>query len=254
VVVNERARRLVILLPILGTVVLAVVIGVLLVVQHQRQADQVAEADTVAQDYLGDVGSFRASFVRKVNAAKDADASELKAVVDRALAKPPKLPEASAYGMAHSNAYAEALRVESTYLKPYRALSETLERSDVALEFIVAARKVLDLRASDYVGFGYITSSGPLRSSLIPAFVKARDEFDRVPVPKGQEKLAATVRDAVQYVIDQATLLADRIDARRNFSFTYTEQFQKASDAVTDYATVVEGDLDEAINAVTADS
>jgi hypothetical protein len=245
---------MVILLPIVGTVVIAVVIGALLVVQHQRQADQVSEADMVAQDYLADVGTFRASFVRTVNAAQDADAGKLKRVVDRALARTPKLAEATTYGMEHSNAYAEARRVESTYLEPYRALSETLGRADVALEFIVAARKVLDLRATDYVGFGYISSSGPVRSSLIPAFVKARDEFDEVPVPKGQQKLARTVHDAVQYVIDQATLLADRIDARQNYSFGYSEQFDKARDAVREYATVVDGDVTEAINAVTADS
>ena len=89
-----------------------------------------------------------------------------------------------------------------------------------------------------------------MRSRLIPAFVKARDDFARVRVPEGQDELAATVLGAVQHVIDQATLLADSIEANRSFTFSYGEQYQAAIDAVDDYATVVAGDLAEAVNAV----
>jgi hypothetical protein len=249
---NERARRAVILLPVLGTVVLAAVIGVLVVVHDQRQSDQVAAADTVAQDYLADVASLRISVVRRINAADQADLGKLQDVVERAVSQPPRLPTAPEYGMEHSKAYAEAVRVQSSFLEPYRRLIRTLDEADASHDFIVAARRVLGLRATDYLGSGLITSSAQVRSSLIPAFVKARDEFDRVTVPKGQAKLAATVRGAMQYVVDQAGVLADRIDAHQNFSFTYHEQFQNALDAVNDYATVVQGDVDEAISAITA--
>ncbi len=71
-------------------------------------------------------------------------------------------------------------------------------------------------------------------------------------MPKGQEKLAKKVHDAAQYVIDQATLLADRIETRQNFSFSYREEFQAAADAVSDYATQVKGDVAEAVSEVTA--
>jgi hypothetical protein len=241
-------------LPVILTVVIAVVIGALVILQDQRQADQVAEAETVAQDYLADVEEFRSSIVKKVEAADAADPGALSKVVDRAMAKPPRLGEAPTYGREHSTSYAEALQTRATVLRPFQRLSVTLRRADTALAFVVAARKVLELRATDYVGFGFITTSARVRSELIPAFVRARDEFDRAPVPKGQEKLARTVHDAAQYVIDQATMLADRIETRQNFSFSYREEFQRAADAVSDYGTQVKGDVAEAVAEVTAES
>ena len=91
-----------------------------------------------------------------------------------------------------------------------------------------------------------------MRTRLLPAFVEARDTFAAVRVPTGQQQLAATVRDALQYVVDRATALADSIDAGRSYSFSYTQEFTAAMAAVDDYATTVEGDLAEAVNAVTA--
>jgi hypothetical protein len=146
------------------------------------------------------------------------------------------------------------MQTEATVLQPFKRLSATLRKADVALEFIVAARKVLELRATDYIGYGFITTSTRVRSELIPAFVRARDEFDRVRVPKGQEELAKQVHDAAQYVIDQASLLANSIESRQNFSFSYREKFQAAADAVSDYATKVKGDVAEAVSEVTARS
>ena len=247
-------RKAVVALPVILTIVIAVVIGALVVVQDQRQSDQVAEAETVAQDYLAAVEKFRSSVRASVEAADGEDPGDLSMLVDRAIAKPPRLAGAPPYGREHSTAYAEALQTRSTMLRPFKRLSATLRRADVSLEFINAARKVLELRASDYVGNGFITTSARVRSELIPAFVRARDEFDRATVPKGQEKLARTVHDAAQYVIDQATVLADRIESRQNFSFSYQEKFQKAADAVSDFGTQVKGDVAEAMAEVSAES
>lgn len=250
---NDRGRRAVILLPILVTLLLTALVGMLVVVQNQRQADRVSRAEAVAQDYLSDVATFRSSVVEKITDVKDADPGRLKMVVDSAVDEPPKLPDASDYGMANSTAYDRAARVESKLLDPYRRLSTTLDKADTSFVFIAAARDILDLRAVDYIGYGSISSSGPVRSSFIPAFIEARDAFDRTDVPKGQQELATTVRDAVQYVIDQATVLADRLDGRQNYSFDYTEEFAEAEKAVDDYAATVNGDVGEAINAVTAE-
>lgn len=248
-----RTRGLVIALPVILTILIAVVVGALVLVQDQRQADQVAEADQVAQTYLREVARFRSTVVDRVNESDEADPGALSRIVRRAIAKPPQLGSATSYGREHSAAYAEAVQVRDTVLQPYRRLTSTLRRADRALEFIKAARKVLELRATDYVGSSLITSSAPVRGSLIPAFVKARDEFARVPVPKGEEELAAKVQEAAQHVIDQATVLADRIESRQSFSFTYQEQFQAAADALNDYGTVVKGDVSEAVAAVTAE-
>lgn len=250
---NVPTRRVVIALPVILTVVIAVLIGALVMVQNQRQSAQVDEADAVAQDYLTRVATFRSAVIAKVEATDASDPAAVSQAIDRAIAEPPRLADAPTYGREHSASYADALQTEATLLRPFQRLSATMREADVALEFIVAARRMLEMRATDYVGYGFITSSTRVRSELIPAFVRARDEFDRVRVPDGQEQLARQVHDAVQYVIDQATLLAERIESRQAFSFSYREEFQVAADAVSDYATTVKGDVAEAIAEVTAE-
>jgi len=252
--VNVPARKVAVALPVVLTILIAIVIGGLVIVQDQRQSNQVEEAESVAQSYLAEVDAFRSSIIAKVDKADASDPGALSKVLDRAMVDPPRLGDAPAYGREHSASYAEAAQTEATVLRPFKRLSATLRKADVALTFITAARKVLALRATDYVGYGFITTSSRVRAELIPAFVSARDAFDRVPVPKGQEELAAKVHDAAQYVIDQASVLAARIDSRQNFSFSYQDEFQAVADAVSDYATQVKGDVAEAVAEVTAAS
>lgn len=251
---NGRARRAFIVLPVLVTLAIAALVGVLAVLQNQHQTDQEAKAESVGQDYLSSVATFRVSATRKIHAAHADDAVTLERIVKAAVATPPKLPAVSGYGRKHSAAYRQAEHTASSLLVPYRRLNATLTRAETSEAFIAAARKVLGLRATDYVGSGLISDSSRVRSSLIPAFTKARDTFDKVLVPAGQAKLAAKVHDAVQYVIDESSMLASRIDADQSFSFRYDQQFQAALDAVSDYATDVQGDVEEAIQAATNDS
>lgn len=251
---SARARRLTIFLPVFVTVLLAGVIGGLIIVQAQQQNAQVAEADAAAEDFLSDVGTFEGAIVREISGARTADPGDLRRVLAAAVADPPELGAASAYGAEQSASYVSASETAETLLDPYRRLDRDLEQADIALTFIDAARDALKLRATDYVGSGLIDDSTAIRTRLIPAFSDARDRLAAVPVPEGQDELAATVRDAVQYVIDQATALAVSIESNRAYSFTYSEQFQTAADAVNDYAAVVNGDLTEAVNAVVGSS
>lgn len=248
---SRRARGAFIVLPVLITLILAASVGVLAVLQNQRQTDQEAKAESVGQDYLSDVATFQLAATRKIHAVDSDDAAKLERVVTAAVARPPKLPAVSGFGRKHSAAYQQAERTAASLLEPYRHLRVTLTRAEQSRSFIAAAREVLGLRATDYVGFGPISDSVKVRSSLIPAFSKARDDFATVKVPAGQTDLGATVRDAVQYVIDQSSTLAARIDARQKFSFTYEKKFQTATDAVDDYATEVQGDVEEAIQTAT---
>lgn len=248
---SARGRRLTIFLPVFVTLALGLGVGLLVVVQAQRQSAQVAEADDVATRYLSEVGTFRSEVGREVRGARQADPGDLRRVLRKAVADPPELGDAPAYGTERSEVWQEAAETEQTLLQPYRRLDRTLRRADVGLDYIRTARRVLGMRASDYVGTGALSNSVTVRARLIPAFVQARRELDSLPEPTGQQELATTVRGAVQYVIDQATALADSIDANRSFSFTYAAQFQAAIDAVDDYATVVDGDVAEAVNAVT---
>lgn len=230
------------------TVLLAGIVGVLIVVQSQKQADEVAAADAVAEAFLSDVATFRAEIAREVRGARTADPGDLRRVLRAAVADPPVLGDAPRYGTEQSVPYASARATEETLLEPYQRLDRDLERADIGLAYIDAARDVLELRATDYVGTGVLADSTAVRSRLIPAFTTARDRLAEARVPVGQEELARTVRDAVQYVIDKATNLAESIESNRAYSFTYSEQFSAAATAVNDYAATVNGDLTEAIN------
>lgn len=244
------ARKAALVLPVLITLLVGATVGGLVVVQNQRQADQVAQAEEVGKDYLSAAATFRKRVAKAVKAADSTKLAEIQSALDRQISSPPKLPSAPRYGRQNAPAYREAVDVQSTLLGPYERLSSQLKRAKVAETFIAAARNVLELRATDFVGASTITDSAAVRARLIPAFVTARSAFDAVPVPHGQETLAAKVHDAAQYVINQATTLADKIDARQNFSFSYSTQFQAAADALNDYATKVEGDVTEAVNTV----
>jgi hypothetical protein len=236
--------------PVVVTLLTAAAVGVAVVVQDHRETSRIARADEVAEAFLSDVGMFRGDVARAVARARDAEPAEVRRVLAAAVADPPELGEAPA-GAERSEAYASAAATARTFLDPYRRLDRRLRSADVALTFVAAAREALGVRATDYVGFGPVGDSVAVRTRLVPAFVEARDDFAAVRVPRGQQALSATVREALQYVIDRATALADSIEAGRSYSFSYTQEFTAALAAVDDYATTVEGDLAEALNAVT---
>lgn len=246
----DRGRRLAIFLPVLVTVLVAAVVGGLVVVEDQRHAERVSRADDAAEAFQSDLGQFRGDVARRLTSVRTDSPAELRRVLRDATARPPRLDEAPADGAEESPAYAAAVRTARTFMRPYDRLDRELRRADVAVRFVAVARKALGLRASDYVGFGVLDDSAAVRSRLVPAFVEARDELAAVRVPAGQDALAATVRDAVQYVIDEATNLAASIESGRGYSFSYAERFDAALTAVDEYATAVEGDVTEAVNAV----
>lgn len=241
-------------LPVLVTVLVAAVVGGLVVVEDQRQAERVSQADDAAEAFWSDVGQFRGDVARRLRSTRTGSPAELRRVLRDATDDPPRLAGAPADGVEQSSAYAAASRTAETFMRPYDRLDRALRRADVAVRFVEVARRALSLRATDYVGFGVLDDSSAVRSRLIPAFVEARDELAAVRVPAGQEALAATGRGAVQHVVDEATRLATRIESGRSYSFSYAERFDEATAAVEDFATSVEGDVTEAVNAVAAPS
>jgi hypothetical protein len=248
----SRGRRLAIFLPVIVTVLLAGVLGAFVVIENQRASDEVATADAIGEEFESDVATFRSEVTAALKAAPGDDPGTLRTALEAAITDPPALRDAPGGGAEQSATYVAAQETERTLLQPYRRLSRELRRADVASRYIAVARDALRLRASDYVGGTLLADSADVRSRLIPAFVAARDKLAAVRVPTGQEKLAVTVRGAIQHVIDEATALANAIDANRSYTFTYREQFQAAIDAVEDYATTVDGDVTEALNAVTS--
>lgn len=237
-------------LPVFVTLALGLALGAAVVVQNHEQADRIAVADQAAETFLSQVGSFGSAVVTAINESDEADPAALVKVLDQATARPPVLKRVQLEGAERSALYAEAQRTEKVFLRPYQRLRRELRRADVAVRFISACRDALRLRVTEYVGYGALYSSDPIRAKLIPAFDRERDELAATRVPQGQEKLAAQVLDALQYVIDSSSRLADDIESHRSSSFSYGDRFEAARVAVDDYATVVKGDLIEALNAI----
>ena len=142
-------------LPVLITLLIGAAVGGLVVVQNQRQDDQVAAAESVGQDYLSEVALFRSRVAKAIKAADSTKLDEIQRVLSTETAKPPKLPEVSAYGRQNSSTYREAIDVQSTLLGPYEQLSATLKEAKVSETFIAAARTLLELRASDSSATAY---------------------------------------------------------------------------------------------------
>lgn len=247
---DARVRRVVIAAPVVITLAVLATVVVLVLLQRQQQARDVEAADEAARVYLAEVSTFRADAAEAIAAAADEAPETLAGVVDEHTADPPSLPAVAAHGEDASAAYREAERVESTLLEPYGSLTSVLDEAAEGMAFVEAAHDVLALRPTDYVGTGPITSSAPVRTSLVPAYRRALDDFDAVAVPAGQDEVAATVHAAVQHVIDSSSTLADRLDAGQGFSFTFDGQYNEALEAVRGYATTVEGDIAEAVAAI----
>lgn len=248
-----RPRRVLLFLPVAVTVLLAALVGGFVVVQNQDQAEQIESADAAGADFLSAAATFQGQVAEAVGKADPDDPAAIAAALENAVQDPPALTslDTESFGVESSSTYAEAVRVEETLLQPYTDLGEELDRAEVSFTYIAAAREVLDLRVEDFVEGTLLSNSGSLRTALIPRFVQARDELAQVPVPEGAEDVAATVAGAVQHVIDEATTLANSIDANQNYTFSYADEYQVAITALEDYATGVEGDLAESVNEVT---
>lgn len=247
-----RPRRALLFLPVVVTVLLAAAVGGFVVVQSQDQAEQIESADAAGADYLSSVATFQQQVATAVGEADQDDPGAIAAALDQAVQDPPVLPELDeeSFGVESSSTYTEAVRIEETLLQPYTDLAEQLDGAEVSFTYITAAREVLDLRVEDFVEGTLLSNSGSLRTTLIPRFVQARDQLAQVPVPGGAEDVATTVAGAVQHVIDEATTLANSIDANQNYTFTYADEYQVAITALEDYATDVQGDLAESLNRI----
>lgn len=247
---NPRRLALIMMTPVFITVLIAAGLGTFIVVQSQRQSEQIEQADAVAADYLSAVATFREGVVKAIKKADEDSPAAIRKALLVSTDEPPILAEAEPFGIENSSAYTQAAEVEESLLKPYEDVGAELKQASVALAYVKTAREVLGMRITDYLSSTTLSNSIELRSSLIPAFVSARERLAAATVPKGQEELAATVATAVQYLIDQANTLASSIDDQRNYSFTYASQFEVAITAVEDYATKVTGDLTESLSAL----
>lgn|GEM_PF-7043235 len=246
----SRPRGWALVLPVLVTILVGAGLGGYVVLENQRETERIEVADDLGADYLNQVATFRVQVVKALKKADQDDPAKLRAALEDAIADPPALAHTDATAEQRSSTYAEAKRVEEGLLGPYEQLTKALKKAQGDQVFVKAARKVLAMRATDYVDGVLLNSSGQVRGSLIPAFVRARDEFARVTVPRGAEDAAQLTRTAIQSVIDGATRLADSIDANRSYTFTYGAPFQAAATAVENFAAEANGDFTEALNAI----
>jgi len=248
-----RWRRLAIALPVIVTVLVVAAVGGLVIVEQQRQVRAADEADAVAAEFVEQVESYRAELAEVVVAGRDGSPSELQAQVQARLDDPPRLPTVAVEGAELSSDYRDAQYLEATLVDPYVELVDVLARVAVARTFIGAAETALALRIDTITGSSTIRDTAVVERDVIPAYEDALADLAAVPVPGGQEELAATVTAAVQNVIDQCELLLAFAALGQNYSFSYGEQLAVAAEAVRVYGLTVDADLATAVDAVLPD-
>jgi hypothetical protein len=247
--VSGGARKAAFILPTIITVAVIALAGTALIQQRQERSDRIAEAEKVGAAYFSDVATFEAEVRRELNTVRSGEPADLKKVVDEKLEQPPVLGPAPE-GVEDSKTYRAAVEAEPTALEPYESLSTKLGRAVDAEDFVKAADDVLDNGPLVLLGYGLVTESGPLRNRVLPELNRSLAEFRAVKVPKGAQDVAVKVDGALRYVIDQVATMADRADKGSSYEFSYDTQYNGARQAVSDYATKIDGDVAEALDRI----
>lgn len=251
--VVTRWRRLAITLPVIVTVLVVAAVGALVIVEQQRQVRAGDEADAVAAEFVEQVDAYRDELTALVVAGRDGSPSDLQAQVQARIDDPPRLPDIGGRGAELSSDYRDAQYLEATLVDPYVELVDVLGRVAVARPFIAAADAALALRIDAITGSSTIRDTAVVEREVIPAYEDALADLAAVPVPGGQEELAATVTGAVQNVIDQCELLLAFAALGQNYSFSYGERLAIAAEAVRLYGLTVDAELATAVDAVLPD-
>ena len=243
------ARKAAYILPTIITIAVIALAGTALLQQRQERSDRVAEAEKVGAAYFSDVATFEAEVRRGLNTVRSGEPADLKKVVDEKLEQPPVLGPAPE-GAEDSKTCRAAVEAQPTALEPYESLSTKLGRAVDAEDFVKAADDVLDNGPLVLLGYGLVTNSGPLRNQVLPELNRSLAEFRAVKVPKGAQDVAVKVDGALRYVIDQVATMADRADQGSSYEFSYDTQYNGARQAVSDYATKIDGDVAEALDRI----
>ncbi len=243
------ARKAAFVLPTIITVAVIALAGTALIQQRQERSDRIAEAEKIGASYFSDVATFEAEVQRELNQVSSGEPADLKKVVDEKLDQPPVLGPAPE-GAEESETYQAAVKAEPTALQPYESLSTKLGRAIEAEDFVKAADDVLDNGPTVLLGSGTVFGSEPLRTRVLPELNRSLAEFRAVKVPKGAQDVAVKVDGALRYVIDQVATMADRADKGSSYEFSYDTQYNAARQAVSDYATKIDGDVAEALDRI----
>ena len=229
-------------------VVLALAAGSLLVIRAQQRSADVAKADRVARAFTKDVRGFRAEVSTALRLADRDKAAAMKADLEQAIADPPRLGKAPAWGRSHSASYLKAVEVQKKITEPYQPLRRALDETAAGQRYIRAAVKALRLEIDDFVGTGDVFYSGrPFRDKLVPGFAKALKKLDAVPVPRGQQRLSAVVRAALKTVMRQGEAVAGNLDSGRSGKIDAVDEYREAGKALTAYEGAMNSRLSEAV-------
>ncbi len=247
---DTRGKRRVIIASIVTVsllVVAAIGVGVFFTIRTQHRNDDVKEAASVAKTFNRDVSRYRSSVSSAISGADQSNAKEMRKAVDAAVAKAPKLGSAPAWGRTHSRSYAMAAKSQKTLTAPYEDISTVLDEAVIGQPFVKAAHDALAVDLDHFVKGGTLPNGGPIRKKLIPGYQKLLAKFDKVEVPKGQDRVAGKVRAALRAVLKDARKAADDLDSGRGGSINARSEYLAASSAVFAYETSLRSRISAAI-------
>jgi hypothetical protein len=254
---DARKKRNVIIASIVAaSLVLVAAVGTtaFFLIRKQQRTDDVAAAARVASTFNKKVSAYRSSVESALTSSDSDHARKVRAAFKAAVVKTPKLGDAPEWGRTHSASYVKAQKTEKTLKEPYEDVSAVLDEAVVGQPFIKAAESALKTDINDYVGKGTSFYSGaPFRDKLVPGFEKVLAKFEKVPVPKGRESVARSVRAALNGVIKDGKHAAAELDAGRSTSINAQAEYLKAGTAVVAYERSLKSRLESAIRKATAE-
>lgn len=245
-------RRRLVVLALAPTLLLGLVLGGFLIVDARSQRAEVERADAVAERYQDRLGAYRRAVAQDLEEAGDTDPLTVSDVLDEHRDEIPELDAVPERAALASSGYETARRTEAAVAESRRVLTDVIEATAQAPEFVAAAEQALALQPNELAPQGAVPDGGPLRASLLPPLRAALATFEQAPVPEGAEPAATAVRAALKHVIDEAERLAAELDAGRSGSFGWQSEYQAAADAVQAYDDGVRADLREALDGLLA--
>lgn len=244
---SRRGRTAWLVLPTVATVVLGLVVGTSVLRDRQERSEAIAHAERVGADYFAEVTDFRRRVESTISTVDRGDPVAVRQVLDEVLVEVPRLPKVGARGRSGSSTYRRAVATRAEVMRPYQRLRGVLDAAAVGEPFVAAARRVLDFNPT--ARLGALDSAAEVRG-VLPELDGAVSSFRELEVPRGGRRARGQVSRAGRYMAGNLRVLATRIDQGQGYSFSWGEQYARADRAVSDFVTRTNGDVIEALDAI----
>lgn len=231
--------------------VAAIATVVFFTMRSQQRSDDVDTASRIAKAYVRDLDTYRDDVWTAVLVPGTDHPRATRAALRKARVDPPQLPDAPAWGEKHSASYAKAATTQNDLQADYDRLDRVLRSAIAGEKFLRATRVTLKVDAQDFVKSGTISDGAQkFRTIMIPGLQKALRTFDDVPVPSGGKQAAKAVRAHLASIIDQAEVVADKLQTGQGGTIDQNKTFTAATTAADAYEQKLRQEVGDGIETI----